>query len=496
MLLNNIKEAKRKMKEAFSDDDSNKILTVYIENSLNLIEYHLFVKNQFSEATASLLRNCVELTLEGEREPYKKVDRIILYRVWIAKLRVYADFTQRKPLNIEKVGFILSNMRKIHQNYLDKKITCLLVTYRMYQDYNSDMSLKHLWTGLFREFELLLRNQIGMGEWDFEKMMLKITTLMTSLDLSKNGKRLFIRQILAIELITMENFWSEYQKEDIEGFFERYLRIVREFFEEKADVELIEQLCELLIENKKKGDHKEEDDQEKKGGENQSKSERKRYYLKTKSKIEQRVDDRLSKDYNMYKKTTRINIEQIMNESKSKNRVPDLFEPSDLRLTMSASRGKGEPDPLVFDKYHLKNAYNLSFETGPLLSASNSKKFDYSNPLIRPISTSRGKRENGTWRNIGPSNSKGSIVKNERNSNRRLRGEGNRPVTARVVTFQNVGSSAEIKSRIGDLERGNSALMKSSINLYRAPQTEPKFVLLGSDKKSVDPNFFISYVLC
>lgn len=117
-------------------------LEKYLTTTLSLLEYLEDKKNaDHTNLIKTLYSNCLHLLTVKEKEEFKEHDFLLVYRLWVSKLKLRQDRKKNMPQDTEKLSNVIEYVDKVHQKFLPQKIACLLECFCQCFSYNVDPSL-------------------------------------------------------------------------------------------------------------------------------------------------------------------------------------------------------------------------------------------------------------------------------------------------------------------------------------------------------------------
>jgi hypothetical protein len=313
-------------------------LEKYLSTTLVLIEYLEEKRNPEHESLINkLYGNCLHLVAVKEKEEFKEHDFMLVYRLWISKLKLKKDRHQNLPVDIEKLTYLIEYVDKVHQKFLPQKISVLLECFCQCFSYHVESSLVKKLIEKFREVSRLISATFGNFVDNKELLTLKVLAFTKSMDQSAAGQSLLMLAFFFCRAIEISTDKAK-SPESVHVAMDHLAEVMQLMSFEQEVVKLSHEIVKIIEEAaltsinlwpvltlKKEGlVHK------------QSKTGR-RYYLKT-SKVDEEAlarmqeEKKLNKEYKDYSEITRFDVDEIIKNKKLSSQKQNFFNSVESNL--------------------------------------------------------------------------------------------------------------------------------------------------------------------
>lgn len=178
-----------RLRTALTERESMAQLEKYLASTLVLLEYLEEKKNnEHGSLIKKLYGNCLHLLAVKEKEEFKEHDFLLVYRLWVSKLKLRQDRRQNLPQDVEKLAYVIEYVDKVHQKFLPQKIACLLECYCQCFSYQVDPSLLKKLIEKFKEVSQVISSAFGNFKDNKDLLTLKVIAFTKSLEHSKLGQ--------------------------------------------------------------------------------------------------------------------------------------------------------------------------------------------------------------------------------------------------------------------------------------------------------------------
>jgi hypothetical protein len=160
----------------------------YLDCSLKIIEC-LTDRGEADDTNIAkkLYGNCLQLTAVREGEGFKEHENLLVYRIWLSRLKLQEDRKLSKYLDKEKLDYVLKYVDKIHQKFLHEKLACLVECFCQCRAYDVGAETWQLFLSKINETFLVINNIFGRTEESREFITLRMIAFSKGMKLGPNA---------------------------------------------------------------------------------------------------------------------------------------------------------------------------------------------------------------------------------------------------------------------------------------------------------------------
>jgi hypothetical protein len=327
-------QSRVRLRTAPTERESMVQLEKYLQSSLHLIEYLEEKKNPDNESlTNKLYGNCLHLVTVREKEEFKEHDSLLVYRLWVAKMKLKRDRLASRTLDIEKLTYVIEYIDKVHQKYLPQKMACLVECFCQSVTYQIQSHLLQRLLEKFKEVGNAVSNTFGNSKDNIELLTLRVIAFAKSLDLAKFGQDLLILNMFFFKVIEISIHKGKTET-SIMDELNHQIQLLHTMGFASEVIQKSQNLLEILIEAtvtqsnlwpmlKEKG----KDDSPGR----KSILGKRRYFLKLQKKDEEQIkraleNQQLNLEYKDYHSMTQFDIDEIIKQKKLISQKQNFFQ--------------------------------------------------------------------------------------------------------------------------------------------------------------------------
>lgn len=160
---------------------------------------------EYSNLANQLYGNCLQLTAVREGEGFKEHENLLVYRLWLSKLKLQGDRIAERGLDKEKLEYVLNYVDKIHQKFLPEKLSCLMECFCQCRAYQVGAQTWKLFLTKVNETFLVINTIFGRPDESKELITLRMIAFAKGLELGEYGRQMLALQFYLVKAIAMSN---------------------------------------------------------------------------------------------------------------------------------------------------------------------------------------------------------------------------------------------------------------------------------------------------
>lgn len=327
------------MRTALTKRESLAHLEKYLLSTLLLVEYLETKKNpEHDSLRRKLYGNCLHLVAVKEKEEYLEHDFLLVFRLWISKLKLRKDRIQGNKLDTEKLSHLVEYIDKVHQKYLPLKISCMIECFCQCFTYHVETQLMVKLVDKFKEVSQAVSTTFGNFRDSKDLLTLKIIAFAKSMEQCNIDQDVLVLAFFfckAIEVSVEKTKIDEAGETSLNHLLELLDTVAVDARITDKGKSLVKVLLEanqtqvnlwpVLIEPSKDSLH------------GQKRYGARRYYLKAHAVNEEKIakeksDAVLMQKYQEYQSTTRFDIDEIIKQKKLVSQKQNFFKSVERNL--------------------------------------------------------------------------------------------------------------------------------------------------------------------
>lgn len=311
----------------------------YLDCSLKIIEC-LTDRGEADDSNIAkkLYGNCLQLTAVREGEGFKEHENLLVYRIWLSRIKLQEDRKFSKYLDKEKLDYVLKYVDKIHQKFLHEKLACLVECFCQCRAYDVGAETWQLFLSKINETFLVINNIFGCTQESREFITLRMIAFAKGMKLGSYGRQMLALQFFLIKAIALANDKTG-TPEIVLEIFKTQMEMIISTNAGNEVIRLAEVIKSIILEFHTAGVVLWPTPKERVGEESPARRciVGRRYYLKSSKPdaeaIKQReAEQKLQLEYKDYQSSTRFDIDELINHKNLESQKHSFFKSVESNL--------------------------------------------------------------------------------------------------------------------------------------------------------------------